>query len=186
LIYGILGQVLARLRTPMSLQRTLRVMTRYSAWANQLIFEAVSALPLEEVTCPRTGAFKNILRTLSHNYIVDQIFRAHLQGRPHGFTARTTAEPPPLSDLWTAQRTIDDWYVSYSDAANERELEEVIHFDFVGGGDGAMTRGEMVLHVVNHTTYHRDFVTTCFYQIPTRPPTTDLPVFLRDAKPELG
>ena len=169
----------------MSLQRTLRVMTRYSAWANQLIFEAVSALPADEVTRPRTGAFRNIAYTLNHNYVVDQIFQAHLRGRPHGFTARNTPEAPALADLWAAQRVIDDWYISYSDAANEGELEEVIPFVFVGGGDGAMTRGEMILHVVNHTTYHRGYVTTCFYQIPARPPTTDLPVFLRDARPEL-
>jgi uncharacterized damage-inducible protein DinB len=169
----------------MSLQRTLQLMTRYSAWANRLIFEAASGLPPEELTRPRTGPFKNIVHTLNHNYVIDQIFQAHLEGRPHGFTARNTAESPALADLWTAQRTIDDWYVSFSDAAKESELEEVIRFAFVGGGEGAMTRGEMVLHVVNHTTYHRGFVTGCFYQIPTRPPTTDLPVFLRDARPEL-
>jgi len=169
----------------MSLQRSLRVMTRYSAWANQLIFEAVNALPPEEVTRPRTGAFRNIAYTLNHNYVVDQIFQAHLESRPHGFVARNTPEVPALADVWAAQRVIDDWYISYSDAANERELEEVIPFVFTGGGDGAMTRGEMILHVVNHTTYHRGYVTTCFYQIPARPPTTDLPVFLRDARPEL-
>jgi uncharacterized damage-inducible protein DinB len=39
--------------------------------------------------------------------------------------------------------------------------------------------------VVNHTTYHRGVVADCFYQIPSRPPTTDLPVFLRDARPAL-
>jgi hypothetical protein len=89
---------------------------------------------------------------LSHNYIVDQIFQAHLQGRPHGFTARTTVEPPPLGDLWTAQRTIDDWYESLSDAANESELE----------------------------------LFASILSAAARPPTTDLPVFLRDARPELG
>ena len=169
----------------MSLQRTLRLMTRYSAWANQLIFEAASRLPSEEVTRPRTGPFKSIVHTLNHNYVIDQIFQAHLQARPHGFGARNTPDSPLLADLWATQRAIDDWYVSFCDTANESELEEVIRFDFVGGGEGAMTRGEMVLHVVNHTTYHRGFVTACFYQVPTRPPTTDLPVFLRDARPEL-
>jgi uncharacterized damage-inducible protein DinB len=47
-----------------------------------------------------------------------------------------------------------------------------------------MTRGEMLLHVVNHTTYHRGFVADLFFQIPARPPTTDLPVFLRDVPQE--
>jgi uncharacterized damage-inducible protein DinB len=160
-------------------------MTRYSAWANQLVFEAVSSLSPEEVTRPRTGAFRNIAHTLNHNYVIDQIFQAHLEGRPHGFAARNTPETPALADLWAAQRVIDDWYISYSDSVNESELQEVIPFVFVGGGEGAMTRSEMILHVVNHTTYHRGYVTTCFYRIPARPPTTDLPVFLRDARPAL-
>jgi len=38
----------------------------------------------------------------------------------------------------------------------------------------------MLLHVINHTTYHRGFIADLFYQIPAHPPTTDLPVFLRD------
>jgi uncharacterized damage-inducible protein DinB len=44
----------------------------------------------------------------------------------------------------------------------------------------------MVEHVVNHTTYHRGYIADYFYQIPSRPPTTDLPVFLRDARPALA
>jgi len=55
-----------------------------------------------------------------------------------------------------------------------------VSFTFVGGGPGAMTRGQMLLHVINHTSYHRGFAADLFYQVPAKPPTTDLPVFLRD------
>jgi uncharacterized damage-inducible protein DinB len=48
-----------------------------------------------------------------------------------------------------------------------------------------MTRGEILLHIVNHTSYHRGFVGDMMYQIPVRAPTTDLPVFLRDVKLDL-
>jgi uncharacterized damage-inducible protein DinB len=61
-------------------------------------------------------------------------------------------------------------------------LQEKVQFTFVGGGAGLMTRGEMLLHVVNHTTYHRGFISDMFYQVRALPPTTDLPVFLRDVK----
>src|SRR5258708_32381229 len=45
-----------------------------------------------------------------------------------------------------------------------------------------MTRAEILLHIVNHTSYHRGFVADLFYQVPgARPPTTDLPVYLREA-----
>jgi uncharacterized damage-inducible protein DinB len=43
-----------------------------------------------------------------------------------------------------------------------------------------MSRGEIVLHVVNHTTYHRGHIGSIIYQVPAEPPTTDLPVFLRE------
>jgi uncharacterized damage-inducible protein DinB len=43
----------------------------------------------------------------------------------------------------------------------------------------------MLLHIVNHTSYHRGFVADMFYQVPARPPVTDLTVFLRDACPPL-
>lgn len=43
-----------------------------------------------------------------------------------------------------------------------------------------MTCNEMILHVVNHGTYHRGFVGDMMYQAGVTPSATDLPVFLRD------
>ena len=55
-----------------------------------------------------------------------------------------------------------------------------MNFTLIGGNQGAMTRGEILLHVVNHTSYHRGFVADLFYQVPATPPTSDLPVYLRE------
>ena len=43
-----------------------------------------------------------------------------------------------------------------------------------------MTRGEILLHLVNHATYHRGFVGDMLNQASVNPPPTDLTVFLRD------
>ena len=43
-----------------------------------------------------------------------------------------------------------------------------------------MTRGDILLHIVNHKTYHRGVVADMLYQASSRPPVMDLPVFLRD------
>lgn len=161
------------------------MLTRYNRWANERIFEAVAGLPAGEATKPRATLFKSMVHTLNHNYVIDRIFQAHLEQRGHGFTARNTPEPPPFEELRRAQREIDDWYIAWSDAIAPAALDERLSFTFVGGGQGAMTRGEMLLHVVNHTSYHRGFVADMFYQVPARPPTTDLPVFLRDVPLDL-
>jgi uncharacterized damage-inducible protein DinB len=164
----------------------VRTLTRYNAWADNLIFDAVAGLPEGEATKPRQSLFKDIVHTLNHIYVIDLIFQAHLEGRAHGFTARNTPDYPPLEELRRAQAALDDWYVAWSDRVGDAELDEKLSFTFVGGGEGAMTRAEMIVHIVNHTSYHRGFVAELFYQVPARPPTTDLPVFLRDVPLDLG
>ena len=170
----------------MSDTRMTRMLTRYNRWANELFFEAVAALPPGEATKPRTTLFKNIVHTLNHNYVIDRVFQAHIEGREHGYSARNTAEPPAFEELRRAQRELDNWYVEWSDTVSPEVLGRKIAFTYIGGGDGRMTPSEMVLHVVNHTSYHRGFAADLFYQVPARPPTTDLTVFLRDAAPDLG
>jgi uncharacterized damage-inducible protein DinB len=159
---------------------TTRMLTRYNAWANKLMLDAAAKLPEGEATKPRTTLFRNIVHTLNHNYVIDLIFKAHLEGRDHGFTARNTPEHPPLDELAREQKALDEWYVAWSDRMTDEELDQKVSFTFVGGGPGVMTRAEMILHIVNHTSYHRGFAADLFYQVPAKPPTTDLTVFLRD------
>ncbi|HUK05038.1 MAG TPA: DinB family protein [Burkholderiales bacterium] len=157
-----------------------RTLTRYNAWANRLIFDAIAALPPGEAEKPRVGLFKNMVHMLNHNYVIDRVFQAHLEGRAHGYTARNTADYPPLAELWRQQEEIDAWYRDRYDAYTPVQLGETVRFTFVGGGEGAMTRAEILAHIVNHTTYHRGFVAEMIYRVPAQPPTTDLTVFLRD------
>ena len=159
-----------------------RMLTRYNAWANRLLFDAVAALPEGEALKARPGVFRNMVYTLNHIYVIDRVFQAHLEGRAHGYAARNTPDHPPLTELWRLQQDIDAWYVACYDAMPESELNAKLEFTFIGGGQGVMTRAEILLHIVNHTTYHRGNVASMIYDVPGhRPPTTDLPVFLRDA-----
>ena len=158
---------------------TARMLARYNAWANREIFDAVAALPTDEATKQRATLFKNMVHTLNHNYVIDRIWQAHLEGREHGYGARNTPDHPPLDELWRAQQEIDAWYVAWADAQTDASLAERLTVTLIGGNRTAMTRGEMLLHVINHTSYHRGFVGDLFYQVPARPPTTDLPVYLK-------
>ena len=157
------------------------MLTRYNAWANEVMFKAVAALPEGEAVKPRPSVFKNMVHTLNHNYVIDRIFQAHLEGRAHGYGARNTPDHPPLAELWRAQQDIDRWYIEWAERVGEHELGQKVAFKYVGGGEGVMTRREIVQHLVNHTSYHRGFVAQMMYDIPVRPPVTDLTVYLRDA-----
>jgi uncharacterized damage-inducible protein DinB len=112
---------------------------------------------------------------------MDVVWRAHLEGRPHGFTTRNPESCPGFAELRVAQAEMDAWYVGYAETLDAAGCEQELHFEFIGGNPGCMTRHDMLLHVVNHTTYHRGHVADMMYQLHAHPPTTDLPVFLRNA-----
>jgi len=161
--------------------QTVRMLTRYNAWANRKILDAVAALPAGEATKVRPTLFKNMVNTLNHLYAVDLIWQAHLEGREHGIPRLNTVLHPDLADLDRAQASIDAWYVAYGDDLTQAALDETVNFTLIGGNKGAMRRGDVLLHVVNHTSYHRGWVADMFYQVPLTPPFTDLPVYLRES-----
>jgi uncharacterized damage-inducible protein DinB len=158
-----------------------RMLARYNAWANKLIFDAVAALPQGEATKERPTLFKTMVNTLNHLYVTDLIWQAHLEGRDHGIPALNTVLHPDLAKLWREQQKIDAWYTAWADALTEAQADEVVNFTLIGGNKGAMRRADIMLHVVTHSSYHRGWVADMFFQVPTRPPITDLPVFLRNA-----
>ena len=82
---------------------TLRTLMRYKAWANELVFAAAAKLPEAELTAPRKIVFGNLVRTLNHVYAMDEVWRAHLEGRPHGYSTRNPDACPSLVQLREAQ-----------------------------------------------------------------------------------
>jgi uncharacterized damage-inducible protein DinB len=165
----------------MSHLQYLHTLTRYKAWANHLFFQSLADLPEAVLTDHQPIVFGSMLRTLNHAYCMDQVWKAHLEGVPHGFKTRNPEECPEFETLRAAQAAIDDWYVQYAQSLDDTSLNETVHFTYIGGDKGAMSRGDILLHIVNHTTYHRGHVATMMYNISAYPPTTDLPVFLSEA-----
>ncbi len=157
-----------------------RMLTRYNAWANQTLFDAVAALPAGEATKPRLTLFKTMVNTLNHLQVTDLIWQAYLAGRAHGLKALNTVLHERLADLWDAQRAIDRAFIDWSDHVTDAQLAEVVSFTLLSGNKGEMSRSDIVFHVVNHTSYHRGFVADLFFQVPVTPPLTDLPIFLRE------
>ena len=101
----------------------------YKHWADYGLYSVVTAtfdrLP------PQDGAI--LLRVLDHMHVVDQIFRRHLQGRPHGFHAPRSDTVPALASLAAGAGEIDDWYVSYVESLPARDFDEPVDFRFTNG-----------------------------------------------------
>ena len=120
-------------------------------WADRGLYDVVShnfeRLSSEE------GSI--MLRILDHIHTVDRIFQHHLQGLPHTFQAPRSQTMPPLEALAQCAREVDDWYSSYVRDLASGDFAQPIDFVFTSGKRARMQRGEIILHVCMHGTYHR-------------------------------
>lgn len=156
------------------------MLARYKAWANDRLYGMLAGLSTAELAAPTPIFAGSILRTLNHVYLMDLAWKSHLLGVPHGLSTRNPEATPPLTELRDAQREIDAWYIDYAAAMTPAACDDVVHFTFIGGGEGFMHREDIVLHAINHTTYHRGHVTAMLNQLGKQVQATDLPVFVRE------
>jgi uncharacterized damage-inducible protein DinB len=120
-------------------------------WADRGLYDVVSR-NFERLSSEEGSI---MLRILDHIHTVDRIFQHHLQGLPHTFQAPRSATMPPLEALAHSAREVDDWYSSYVRGLASSDFEQPIDFVFTSGKRARMQRGEIILHVCMHGTYHR-------------------------------
>jgi uncharacterized damage-inducible protein DinB len=161
-------------------------MSAYTAWADDVMLKTAQQLSEAELSAPRDALFKSIAGTFDHTLVVAEMFKAHLEGSTHSHTARHRPEALPFSEVAQRLRSMNDYYVSLAREWTNAELAEVITFQFVGGGEGQMTREDILLHLANHATYHRGFVSTLLFPLKTKGSASDLTVFLRDVWPDMA
>jgi uncharacterized damage-inducible protein DinB len=128
---------------------TLERLFRYKAWANGELLAAVAKLGRES---PLTGL---AIKALSHSYVVDRIFAAHMRQEVHAYTSANLSEMPPLEELSVDIEKSDREYIDYVSALDRGQLAEQIDFAFTDGAPGRMSREEMLMHVITHGMGHR-------------------------------
>lgn len=160
-------------------QKILSSLFAQKSWANRELFDVVATMTsMEHATALHTA-----IRTLNHIYVVDRIFRAHLAGEKHLYTATNTPETPELSELHFAVAETDLWFENYVAQMADQALADNLAFQFTDGDSGTMTREEMLLHVITHGAYHRGNVGQVLKNISVAPPRDLYTKFLHVHEP---
>jgi uncharacterized damage-inducible protein DinB len=158
------------------MDNTLQRLFRYKAWANDELLTALAKLGAES---PITGL---AIKALSHTYVVDQIFAAHLRGKSHAYTSANLSELPTLAELSADIRSSDREYVDYVAALEPDQLAARIEFNFTDGAPGCMSREEMLMHVITHGVGHRGQVSAVMLLNSVAPATDGFTTYLHKAE----
>jgi len=156
---------------------TTQRLFHYKAWANDALLTALA----------RLGASSQItglaIKALSHSYIVDRIFAAHLRRTPHAYPSANANELPTLVQRADEIRRSDREYVEYVAALDRDQLEERIDFTFTDGAPGRMSREEMLMHVITHGIGHRGQVSALMLLNALPPAKDGFTTYLHESEP---
>lgn len=158
------------------MHNTLQYLFQYKAWADDELLTALSQLGAES---PIT---KLAIKALSHTYVVDQIFAAHLRGKTHAYTSANLSQMPRLEDLSADIRTSDREYVDYVTTLDRVQLADQIDFAFTDSAPGRMSREEMLMHVITHGVGHRGQVSAVMLLNSVTPPKDGFTTYLHNAE----
>jgi uncharacterized damage-inducible protein DinB len=155
---------------------TLQRLFSYKAWANDELLAALARLGGES---PVTGL---AIKALSHAYIVDRVFAAHMKRKAHGYTSTNFSEMPTLEDLSADMRASDREYIDYVSSLDDARLQERIDFAFTDGAPGRMSREEILLHVITHGVGHRGQVSAVMLLNGLTPAKDGFTTYLHEAE----
>jgi uncharacterized damage-inducible protein DinB len=149
----------------------------YTAWATNLILEAVSAVYDDDLTRDMGVSHTSILATLQHIYYADRVWLARLEGRTINFADE--GDGPGYTELTSVWPAVLKDFRDYAERLAEDEANETFTYKNLKGEDISLVRGQAILHVVNHATLHRGQIVALLRQLGKTPPATDLLFFYR-------
>jgi uncharacterized damage-inducible protein DinB len=158
----------------------LRTLLDYHYWARTRVLDAADQLSTADFTKDLGNSFPSVRDTLAHIYGAEVVWCSRWHGETP--TALTPAETFPdartLRRAWVEHEArVRAFFESLGDDGIHSEIE----YRTIAGKAYRQEFSQMLLHVVNHATYHRGQVTTMLRQLKAAPPkSTDLVVYLRE------
>lgn len=153
----------------------VKTLYRYNDWANGLVFNAIASLPSEDVTRDLGGSFASLRSVVAHVISTEWAWLERWHGtspkeRPAWMEGDIGSLMARLLDI-QAKRSL------FLDNLSDDALASQMSFTYLSGNPDQQILQDMLVHVVNHSTYHRGQITLMFRQLGHAPPSTDFVLF---------
>jgi uncharacterized damage-inducible protein DinB len=156
----------------------LNVWLDYHYWARDVLLEAVAPLSSEQFTRPVESSFKSVRDTVAHIYAADLVWYKRWNGETAGLVAYDRF--PDLASIRTAWTDLEGRARAFVNGLGEDGVNRRFDYRLLSGVADTAPFWEMLVHVVNHATYHRGQVTTLLRQLGAAPPRPmDMIAFFR-------
>lgn len=154
----------------------LRRFFTYNEWANARILGAAEGLSREALTKDLASSFPSIRDTLSHIVAVEWVWLRRWKGESPS-VAPDWAAAPDVQTLKARLRDVEAERAGFLDGLRDADLQRRVAYVNFKDEHWEYALGDLLLHLVNHSTYHRGQVATMLRQVGAGAPATDFLVY---------
>ena len=162
--------------TPM--KNALKAYTAYNLWANNEMIKCVEKLDQEQLHQTVVSSFNSVFKTILHIWDAEYIWLQRMQGNSiNEWPSKMMDKDGFSTNLFLAgSANFNDFVQASPDAFFEQQCS----YTNLKGEKFATPYTSVIMHCMNHGSYHRGQLVTMFRQLGlTEIPTTDLIAFER-------
>jgi uncharacterized damage-inducible protein DinB len=156
----------------------IRNMYRYNGWANQRVLASLRSIDQERFVRHLKTSHGSIRGTVAHLASAECIWLQRWTGKPGN-------QMLPESDFETieiaSQRLteFDNDLVDYVNSLSEEDLRSTKSYVTTQGKPYSNVVQDMLVHLINHSTYHRGQIAALLRQVDAVPQSTDFILYCR-------
>jgi uncharacterized damage-inducible protein DinB len=158
----------------------IRTLFAYNRWANRRLLEAAGELSAGELDRDLGGSFASIRGTLRHLLWGERGWLRYWQ--QGSFTPDLSpTDLPDLPSIAASWKSHEEEKAAFVRELTDEKLHTPCPVD-----ENPYVLGELIQHIVNHSTHHRGQVVHMLRQLGKTPPGTGFRTFLAQNREELG
>ena len=155
---------------------TIRLLYDYTKWADGRMFEAVGKLTPEQFTKDLGSSLKSARDTVVHLVSAQWIWLSRWTGEsPKAMLS--AADYPTQASIREKWEPLAGQLAGFVAEQTPESLAKPVNYKNLKGEPMSFPLGQLMLHAVNHSTYHRGQVTTLIRQLGSQPMSSDLVVY---------
>jgi uncharacterized damage-inducible protein DinB len=144
----------------------------YNRWANRRILTVASILASDDFIRPMGNSFSSVRDTLAHILSAEWIWLERWRGRsPKALLDAATF--PTVQSLKSRWELVEHDQTQFIEALAPQRLDEELAYINQKGRHYSYPLWQQMVHVVNHSSYHRGQVTTLLRQLGREAISTD-------------
>lgn len=163
-----------------TVNQILETYTSYNLWANKKLLDVLKDIDASLLDKEIKSSFPSLRKTIHHIWAAEEVWHTRLHGNSPPSLPEPGPDFPAFSKLLTGR---SQGFIDLVKSKDENYLQAPCTYKDIRGNTWTNLHWQMIMHCMNHSTYHRGQVVTMLREVgQTTIPSTDMMGYFRETQ----